>query len=183
MKVPAGLICENAEGFEVDGEMHTIYNSKRFGYAETPQIIKEIIDENMTGQDHEELDGMGLTDIDARRHQWMKCNLAPLDGEPDINISLRTVNREYRPCSRRSTCSSSGKLCRTLEQRTGLTSTEALILGCHGEALLNKEIADRTGIAEATVKKHNTNIQRKLGLPRKPDLAIFATKILTFLNL
>jgi DNA-binding NarL/FixJ family response regulator len=178
----AGLICENAEVFKNDGEMHTIYNSKRVGEAEMPQIVKDIIDENITPEHHAELDKMGVDGAEARRIQWSKCNLAALDGKPDIVISERTIIREYHPCPKRETCNSSGKLCITLEQLTGLTPTEILVLGYHGEALLNKEIADRTGTTEATVKIHNKNIQRKLGLQRKPDLAIYADRTLNFKN-
>lgn len=50
-----------------------------------------------------------------------------------------------------------------------LTPQQALILGQLSQGLLNKEIADRLGISEGTVKQHNYAIYKKLQVNNRTE--------------
>jgi len=55
-----------------------------------------------------------------------------------------------------------------------LTPTEREVLKCVHSGLLNKQIAHRLGIAEATVKTHMTALMRKLEVRNRTQAAILA---------
>ena len=56
----------------------------------------------------------------------------------------------------------------------GLTDRELQITGLVVAAAGNREIADKLGISEKTVKHHMTNIFNKLGVTSRLELALFA---------
>jgi DNA-binding NarL/FixJ family response regulator len=60
------------------------------------------------------------------------------------------------------------------DQASVLTARELEILGLIAEALNNKQIAQRLGIAEKTVKVHVSHVLSKLGLPDRTNAAVFA---------
>lgn len=68
---------------------------------------------------------------------------------------------------------------RTLMRRRGykddptadLTKSEMRILDLIGEGLSNREIADKLGVAEKTVKNHMTSLLSKMGLQRRTQVA------------
>lgn len=53
----------------------------------------------------------------------------------------------------------------------GLTPSELRVLDLIGEGLSNREIADRLGVAEKTVKNHITSLLAKMGLQRRTQVA------------
>jgi NarL family two-component system response regulator LiaR len=62
------------------------------------------------------------------------------------------------------------------EQAEALTAREQEILGLIAQALSNRQIAQRLGIAEKTVKVHVSNVLAKLGLPDRTNAAVYAWK-------
>lgn len=62
------------------------------------------------------------------------------------------------------------------EQAEALTAREQEILGLIAQALSNKQIAAKLGIAEKTVKVHVSNVLAKLGLPDRTNAAVYAWK-------
>lgn len=52
-----------------------------------------------------------------------------------------------------------------------LTKSELRVLNLIGEGLSNREIAERLGIAEKTVKNHVTSLLAKMGLQRRTQVA------------
>lgn len=57
-----------------------------------------------------------------------------------------------------------------------LTEQERRILELIGEGLTNRQIAERMFLAEKTIKNYVSNLLAKLGLERRTQAAIFATK-------
>jgi two-component system response regulator DevR len=60
---------------------------------------------------------------------------------------------------------------------SGLTDQERVLLDLLGEGLTNKQIADRMFLAEKTVKNYVSRLLAKLGMQRRTQAAIFATKL------
>ena len=61
---------------------------------------------------------------------------------------------------------------------SGLTDQEQILLGLLGEGLTNKQIAARMFLAEKTVKNYVSSILAKLGLERRTQAAVLASKLL-----
>jgi two-component system response regulator DevR len=60
---------------------------------------------------------------------------------------------------------------------SGLTDQERVLLDLLGEGLTNKQIADRMFLAEKTVKNYVSRLLAKLGMQRRTQAAVFATKL------
>lgn len=60
---------------------------------------------------------------------------------------------------------------------SGLTEQERTLLGLLAEGLTNKQIADRMFLAEKTVKNYVSRLLAKLGMQRRTQAAVFATKL------
>ena len=60
---------------------------------------------------------------------------------------------------------------------SGLTDQERTLLGLLSEGLTNKQIADRMFLAEKTVKNYVSRLLAKLGMERRTQAAVFATKL------
>jgi two-component system response regulator DevR len=58
-----------------------------------------------------------------------------------------------------------------------LTERERLILELITEGLTNREIAQRLFLAEQTVKNHVSNLLNKLGMQRRTQAAVYASKL------
>lgn len=61
----------------------------------------------------------------------------------------------------------------------GLTEQQRRILELLAQGLTNKEIGERLYLAEKTVKNHVTRILAKLGVQRRTQAALLASKLLT----
>ena len=60
---------------------------------------------------------------------------------------------------------------------SGLSEQERTLLGLLAEGLTNKQIADRMFLAEKTVKNYVSRLLAKLGMERRTQAAVFATKL------
>ena len=60
---------------------------------------------------------------------------------------------------------------------SGLTEQEKVLLDLLGEGLTNKQIAARMFLAEKTVKNYVSRLLAKLGMERRTQAAVFATKL------
>lgn len=60
---------------------------------------------------------------------------------------------------------------------SGLTAQERTLLDLLGEGLTNKQIADRMFLAEKTVKNYVSRLLSKLGMERRTQAAVFASKM------
>jgi two-component system response regulator DevR len=60
---------------------------------------------------------------------------------------------------------------------SGLTAQERTLLGLLGEGLTNKQIAARMFLAEKTVKNYVSRPLAKLGMERRTQAAVFATRL------
>lgn len=60
------------------------------------------------------------------------------------------------------------------QRNSGLSSREVEVVRCVSMGLRNKEVADKLGISEATVKNHLTNIYSKLGVSDRLELILYA---------
>jgi DNA-binding NarL/FixJ family response regulator len=58
-----------------------------------------------------------------------------------------------------------------------LTDQERTVLGLIGEGLTNRQIGERMGLAEKTVKNYTSHLLAKLGLERRTQAAILATEL------
>jgi len=65
------------------------------------------------------------------------------------------------------------------EELAGLTDQQLRILALIAEGLTNKEIGHRLYLAEKTVKNHVTRILAKLGVQRRTQAALLASRLLS----
>jgi DNA-binding NarL/FixJ family response regulator len=63
------------------------------------------------------------------------------------------------------------------ERLERLTEQERKILDLIAEGLTNRQIAERMFLAEKTVKNYVSNLLSKLGMERRTEAAVFATKL------
>jgi two-component system, NarL family, response regulator DevR len=61
---------------------------------------------------------------------------------------------------------------------SALTDQERKILALIAEGLTNRQIGERTFLAEKTVKNYVSSILSKLGLERRTQAAVLASKLL-----
>ena len=60
----------------------------------------------------------------------------------------------------------------------GLTEQELTLLGFVAEGLTNRQISERMFLSEKTVKNYVSQLLGKLGLERRTQAAVLATKLL-----
>lgn len=60
---------------------------------------------------------------------------------------------------------------------TDLTAQETTLLELIGEGLTNRQIAARMFLAEKTIKNYVSRLLAKLGMERRTQIAVYATKI------
>ena len=66
----------------------------------------------------------------------------------------------------------------TPQELAGMTEQQLRILSLLAEGLTNKEIGTRLYLAEKTVKNHITRILAKLGVQRRTQAALLASRLL-----
>jgi DNA-binding NarL/FixJ family response regulator len=66
----------------------------------------------------------------------------------------------------------------TVPELSGLTEQELKLLGLIAEGLTNRQIGERMYLAEKTVKNYVSSILSKLGLERRTQAAVLASKLL-----
>jgi DNA-binding NarL/FixJ family response regulator len=64
-----------------------------------------------------------------------------------------------------------------LDRLATLTDQERSVLRLIGEGLTNRQIGERMGLAEKTVKNYTSHLLAKLGLERRTQAAILATQL------
>ena len=64
------------------------------------------------------------------------------------------------------------------EELKYLTQQERRVLGCIAEGLTNRQIGERLFLAEKTVKNYVSSVLSKLGLERRTQAAVLASKLL-----
>ena len=64
------------------------------------------------------------------------------------------------------------------EELAGLTEQERKILALIAEGMTNRQIGERLYLAEKTVKNYVSSILSKLGLERRTQAAVFASRLL-----
>jgi two-component system nitrate/nitrite response regulator NarP len=94
----------------------------------------------------------------------MRCVDAALAGETWIDPDL--AGSAIKEGIRRSAATDS--------QPDGLTQRELVIAKLVAQGLRNREIAEQINVTEGTIKVHLNNIYRKLGVPSRTRLALFA---------
>ena len=67
---------------------------------------------------------------------------------------------------------------RTPDELASLTDQERILLGHIAEGLTNRQIAEQMFLAEKTVKNYVSSILAKLGLERRTQAAVLASKLL-----
>jgi DNA-binding NarL/FixJ family response regulator len=65
----------------------------------------------------------------------------------------------------------------TADRLAQLTEQERTVLRLIGEGLTNRQIGERMGLAEKTVKNYTSHLLAKLGLERRTQAAILATEL------
>ncbi len=63
------------------------------------------------------------------------------------------------------------------ERLASLTPQERRILDCIAEGLSNRQIGEQLFLAEKTVKNYVSNLLAKLGMQRRTEAAVFATRL------
>ena len=67
----------------------------------------------------------------------------------------------------------------TPDELAALTDQERILLGHIAEGLTNRQIAEQMFLAEKTVKNYVSSILAKLGLERRTQAAVLASKLLS----
>jgi two-component system, NarL family, response regulator DevR len=70
-----------------------------------------------------------------------------------------------------------GQVAAGSERLSMLTDQERSVLRLIGEGLTNRQIGERMGLAEKTVKNYTSHLLAKLGLERRTQAAILATQL------
>ena len=64
------------------------------------------------------------------------------------------------------------------DELAGLTEQERKILACIAEGMTNRQIGQHLFLAEKTVKNYVSSLLAKLGLERRTQAAVLATRLL-----
>ncbi|HCU46189.1 MAG TPA: LuxR family transcriptional regulator [Sphingobacterium sp.] len=177
--LPAGLEDNGVEFYVFDNDIKCLHGGQTYMFGKIPDWILERVAIDML-QNQTALKALvdwDLTQRDEMLRQYIICRFGGFDGEPDIDAKGNIDYTEYFDCGRRGNCAHEGKLCATIKVANGyLTKQELNILKLVAIGKMNKEIADQLNISEETVSTHNQNIQRKLGVDNKIEMASFATR-------
>jgi two-component system, NarL family, response regulator DevR len=98
----------------------------------------------------------------------------------ELASAVKEVGAGHSLLDNRATAALMAKLRDTADKPdplSGLTDQERTLLGLLSEGLTNKQIADRMFLAEKTVKNYVSRLLAKLGMERRTQAAVFATKL------
>ncbi|MBM7814632.1 DNA-binding NarL/FixJ family response regulator [Saccharothrix algeriensis] len=98
----------------------------------------------------------------------------------DLQNAVRTVAAGESLLDARSTSALLSRIRREREQgdpTRSLTEQERAVLDHIGEGLTNRQIAERMFLAEKTVKNYVSHLLAKLGLERRTQAAVLATRL------
>ena len=175
LSLPAGLVDENVEVFVHNGELKATYAGRVFHFMDLPwHIINKFYNALIEHEDAwKEFRRQGIMDQMEMMKIFVRCNFGGWDRVPDLADGK--LNREFWACPQRGDCPYGEKICMKLKAKNGyLSKREIDVMRLIAKGLLAKEIADRLGIAEGTVKKHTVNIHRKLRVNNNVDVTNFA---------
>ncbi|MFJ8962509.1 response regulator [Lentzea sp. NPDC102401] len=98
----------------------------------------------------------------------------------DLTNAVKTVAAGQSLLDARSTAALLNRIRREREQGDpvrSLTEQERAVLDLIGEGLTNRQIADKMFLAEKTVKNYVSHLLAKLGLARRTQAAVLASKL------
>ncbi len=98
----------------------------------------------------------------------------------DLTNAVKTVAAGGSLLDARSTAALLGRIRREREQGDPLrmlTEQERTVLDLIGEGLTNRQIAEKMFLAEKTVKNYVSHLLSKLGLERRTQAAVLASKL------
>ncbi|MEV0339538.1 response regulator transcription factor [Nocardia sp. NPDC050713] len=102
-------------------------------------------------------------------------------GTTDLVDAIRDVGAGKSLLDNRAAAALMAKLREEAEAKSGplagLTDQEHVLLGLLGEGLTNRQIAQRMFLAEKTVKNYVSRLLTKLGVERRTQAAVLASKL------
>ena len=175
--IPAGLKVGETEFLRLYGRMMAVHQGNLTEIADLPYKILRFISLAIDDHQRKSLDILGKTEFLTQIIQFLECNASTYDSTPDLHEGV--FRNEYVECEFRETCPHQGKLCKVIHLDNGrhLTFSELRITSLIRKGLFDKEIANTVNIAEQTLRVHKRNIQEKLGVERKTQIATKAIEI------
>jgi len=178
-KLPPGLEDNGVEFYVFNNEIKCLHAGMRYSWGEFPEWILDHIEQDMLANPDaiKALIDWDLTEKSEMVRQYIICRFGGFDGAPDITSDGHVIHAEYFECGRRGRCSYEGKLCSAIKVGNDhLTKQEINVLKKVAAGKPNKTIATELFISEETVSSHNQNIQKKLGVGSKVEMATWAVK-------
>lgn len=176
-------VVERADGMTVVAEAGSVAEGVRRGTLVRPQVM--LVDLQLP-------DGNGIDLIEALREPLPETRavvLTSFDDDDALAAALRAgaaayVLKTVRGAEIAEVIRSVAAGRTLLDERTvtrrradhddptaDLTPSERKVVDLIGEGLSNREIAERLGVAEKTVKNHITSLLAKMGLQRRTQVA------------
>lgn len=177
--LPPGLTDSSVEFFADREGMSCLTGGQRHTWESIPSRIIEMVENNLL-DNPEAIEGliqMGNGSRTEMLQQYAFCRFGGFDGNPDISSTGEILHTEYVECGNRGSCRFEGIVCASI--RVGndfLTKQEINVLKKVASGKPNKIIAAELFISEETVSSHNQNIQRKLSVSCKVEMATWAVK-------
>lgn len=182
MFTPVGLFNEDVEFFEINNQILANYNKRVLPIESLPVEVISMIEGSISIIQNKALVENGYVNKTDKILQFIKCNFSVYDFTPDVVNGQ--LNTEYVKCDVRHNCpfaqkTPKGRLCKTMKLSNckTLTFSELDIISKTRAGLLDKEIADELHVSMSTVATHKQNIQMKLGIERKTQIAIKAIEL------
>lgn len=177
--LPPGLEDNSVEFYVHENCIKCLHKGVKYSWGEFPEwIIQKIEDDMLVHPDAiKALLAWDIQERDEMIRQYIICRFGGFDGNPDISNSGDIDYVEYFDCGRRGNCSQEGKLCSAIKVGEDyLTRQELNVLKKVASGKSNKVIAAELILSEETISSHNQNIQRKLGVFTKIEMATWAVK-------
>lgn len=177
--LPPGLEDNSVEFYVHENNIKCLHNGIRYVWGEFPESILDLIEQDMLSNP-EAIKALLSWDLNQREEmirQYIICRFGGFDDTADISAIGKIDYVEYFDCGRRGNCAQEGKLCSSIKVGDDhLTKQELAVLKKVANGKSNKVIAAELFISEETVSSHNQNIQRKLGVSTKIEMATWAVR-------